>query len=119
MKRAGFGNALGAYFEAHGGYPEDDPEGMLLACGCQAPPLSCDWTRDEGQREFCDEGNIVYMDKIPGDPGGPTPYCYWSDGASYKLYAKLENGKDPEAALKSECVGRNYNFGVSSSKTKP
>lgn len=110
MKRAGFGNALGAYFEAHGGYPEDDPEGKLVACGCQKPPLSCDWTLDEGQREFCDEENIVYIGKIPGDP---------TNGSSYRLYAKLENGRDPEASLKSECAGKIYNFGVSSSNTKP
>lgn len=112
-------NALGAFFDEHGVYPASDEHGRIVACGCYEPLLPCDWTRDEGQREFCDTQNIVYMPKIPGDPKGSPPYCYTSDGLSYKLYAKLEGGRDPEANLKSECQGRIYNFGVSSSNTKP
>jgi hypothetical protein len=110
--------ALGAYFEDHGIYPEaEKASGKMKACGCGSGIVICDWDRDEGQREFCDEKNIVYMIKVPGDPAGQPAYCYSSEtgGNSFKLYAKLENSRDPEARGPYSCGERNdYNLGIAS-----
>lgn len=115
------GTALEVYMSDHGGYPPAFPGdgGKIKACGCGGGTMSCDWDVDPGQREFCDEERTVYMIKVPGDPTGSPHYCYWSGGTSYKLYAKLENSKDPEAKLDVDCGGENYNFGISSPNTTP
>lgn len=110
--------ALGAYYEDHGAYPRaEEASGKMKACGCGSGTVACDWDRDEGLREFCDEKNVVYMIKVPGDPAGQPQYCYWSGtgGNSFKLYAKLENSRDPEARGPYTCDGRDdYNLGIAS-----
>ena len=116
-------NALEAYMSDHGGYPTAS-NGQIKACGCKSAVQAdaCDWDQDEvpNLREFCDENNTVYMSKVPGDPTGDPAYCYWSDGNSFKLYAKLENKNDPEAKLDVTCGGTpKYNFGISSPNTTP
>jgi len=112
-------NALEAYMGDHGGYPSSS-NGKIKACGCGNGTLECNWDEDSGERELCDKNNTVYMSKVPGDPSGNPNYCYWSDGGSFKLYAKLENTNDPEAKGPYTCAGyTTYNFGISSSNTKP
>ncbi len=108
-------NALEAYFSDHNGYPEAS-NGKIMACGCQDPGLACGWDDPVGQREFCDGNNTVYMAKVPGDPlSDPNhSYCYQSDGNYFKLYAILENEKDPEATIEVTCAGKDYNFGLAS-----
>jgi len=117
-------NALEAYFNDYSGYPRDpDNDGKMNACGCGNGTLDCDWDSEAGNREFCDKNNTVYMSKVPGDPVSSTdfPYCYDSNGSYYKIYAKLENEKDPEAKLDVTCGGgtQKYNFGISSANTVP
>jgi len=112
-------NALEAYMSDHGGYPLSS-NGKIMACGCGGEARECNWDEDSGQREFCDANNTVYMSKVPGDPTGSPNYCYWSDGKSFKLYAKLENSKDPEAKGPYTCAGyASYNFGISSPNISP
>jgi len=108
------GNALEAYFSDHNLYPLASG-GKIKACGCTDTPSVCGW----GEGKFCDENETVYMVKVPSDPKQNPDYCYWSDGTSYKLYAKLENTNDPEATLSVSCAGEDYNFGISSSNTTP
>jgi hypothetical protein len=114
--------ALGAYYEDHGSYPlAEEASGKMKACGCGSGVVVCDWDRDEGQREFCDEKNIVYMLKVPGDPAGQPRYCYWAGtgGNSFKLYAKLENNRDPEVKGPYSCGEReDYNFGIASPRVE-
>lgn len=45
-------------------------------------------------------GTTVYMNKIPCDPLGPTPYYYSVDNnnLTYTLCACIENKADPEAS---------------------
>jgi len=55
--------------------------------------------------EWADRGGALYMKSVPGDPRGGD-YCYETDlgvGTFYKLYAKLENIKDP-AIEKTGCA---------------
>jgi len=66
-------------------------------------------------------GGTLYMKSVPGDPKGGD-YCYESDGTYYKLYAKLENTRDPKIITPSSsvCTAANgYNYGVSSSNATP
>lgn len=113
-------NALEAYMNDHGGYPQASNE-KIKACECGSGNQECNWDEDIGERELCDANSTVYMSKVPGDPVASPNYCYWSDTSSFRLYAKLENAKDPEIlpvdATKS--CGADYNLGVSSSNTKP
>jgi len=118
-------NALEVYMSDHGGYPSSS-NGKIRACGCGNGTRECNWDEDSGERELCDVNNTVYMSKVPGDPiansatSSSPNYCYWSDGTSFKLYAKLENTKDPEIGGPYTCAGNStYNFGISSSNTKP
>jgi len=73
--------------------------------------------------EWSDTTGTIYMKSVPVDPKGGD-YCYESDvdGTYYKLYAKLENTKDPKIITpnSSVCPAANgYNYGVSSSNVKP
>jgi prepilin-type N-terminal cleavage/methylation domain-containing protein len=111
-------NALEAYFNDHSGYPSG-ASGRILACTCEQGDRPCDWTQDPGEREFCDENNTVYMNKVPGDPVNDPPYYYRSNGTYYQLYANLENNNDPEASLSIPLGEENYNFGVASPNCSP
>lgn len=115
--------ALNVYLQEHGTYPpaETDEGGKINACSCTALPTLCIWqSGSQPGGEFCDVGKTVYMQAIPGDPTGNPPYCYWSNGTSFKIYAKLENKGDPEIKGPYACGGDlarydKYNFGLSSS----
>jgi len=69
--------------------------------------------------EFEDAKGTVYMKQLPKDPSGNPEYCYFYDPGppmSYKIYAKLENSKDPKIGGPYTCGGNNtYNYGVASS----
>ena len=83
------------------------------------PPL--DWSSS-----FVNSSNsdVLYMKKLPSDPKVGYSYCYDSDaiGSYYRLYANLENDKDPnllESPSVCQTDGQLYNYGVSSSNTSP
>ena len=83
-------------------------------------PLSIPEAGNEWKDTSVSEGTL-YMKSVPGDPKGGS-YCYESNGIYYKIYAKLENMKDPKIASPSSsvCTAANgYNYGVSSSNTAP
>lgn len=72
---------------------------------------------------FTDEsGQIVYMKELPQDPSGDYEYYYESDeaGSYYKLYARLENPRDPSLVETGYVVAslveedKAYNFCISS-----
>lgn len=130
--------ALEAYQNDHGGYPVSrtaplDPAtntGKIKSCGgCDTTPalLGCEWSGTDN-REFCDSQKTVYMRMVPGDASGNPNYCYDSDGVYFKVFARLENTKDPDCISKNAsndclanvmCLGNGYNFGISSGNTTP
>jgi len=76
--------ALEMYYNDKGAYPTSIP------------------VRGNEWRDTSVTGGTLYMKSVPGDPKGGD-YCYESDGTYYKLYAKLENTKDP-AIEKTGCA---------------
>jgi len=73
--------------------------------------------------EWSNAAGTIYMKTVPTDPKGGN-YCYESDnnGTYYKIYAKLENTKDPKIITPSSsvcAVANGYNYGVSSSNATP
>ncbi len=70
----------------------------------------------------CGNAFLPYLEAVPCDPRGEN-YAYETDGQSFKIFAKLENEKDPsisEVGCQGGCgPGGAYNWGVSSSNTRP
>lgn len=99
--------ALEMYYNDNGKYPLTADLQALLNSGGS-------WTAASGQ--------TIYMKTVPKGPKGES-YCYESnDGTYYKIYAKLENTKDPKIITPSSsvCTAENgYNYGVSSSNVTP
>lgn len=72
-----------------------------------------------GGSEWKDAQGTLYMKSVPADPKGGS-YCYESvDGTWYRLYAKLENNRDPKIIVPNSSVCADYNYGVSSSNISP
>lgn len=112
---------LEMYYNDIGRYPSGAVNGKITGCGSQiASPTECDWGSS------WQLGPTLYMKTMPIDQ--KTKYCYESStGKYYKLYARLENSRDPS------CLGGNcyppprscggdanfYNYGVASSNESP
>ena len=116
-------NALEVYSKENNAYPLSK-KGMILSCVCGSdPPEVCAWGKKSGgPREFCDQNNVVYLKELLSDPTGLIPFCYFSDGKLFRLYAKLEVVSDFEAfpdKVTKKCNGIDYNFGYSSPNTSP
>ena len=88
--------ALELYFQNNGVYPSDDGSGNIQ-CPFYPGAYQALW----GTKFYCKnslESEIVYMQKLPKDPG-PDGYYYQltnADRFSYTLSAKLENTNDPD-----------------------
>lgn len=122
-------NALEAYMSDHGSYPSVDA-GRIVGCTCTNQ--ICEWGGSLN-REFCDTSSTVYMKELPDDviaaAGGQPHYCYWTNGQSFKLYARLENENDPDCLehdAQKKCVETartcnsvNYDFGIASGNATP
>lgn len=124
---------LETYANDHARYPDATKEevngegrqlgGRIKSCTCGEPTgkaEACDWRLGgSGPKKFCDEDNKIYLSEILADPKGDRVYCYWSDGVSFKLYAKLEDPNDTEIfpnGTTITCYGMDgYNFGLVSS----
>lgn len=119
--------ALEAYNNDNGQYPNDNGSGIIVSCG-SACDQACVW----GNSEFCDEDGAVYMVDLPKDPYDPYTYYYdvlGSTNNQYQLYARIENTRDPKVQKNAEdipqkyqslsCGSENCNWGVSSSNTSP
>jgi len=95
--------ALEMYYNDKGAYPTSIP------------------TRGNEWRDTSVTGGTLYMKSVPGDPKGGD-YCYESNGTYYKIYAKLENTRDPKIITPNSAActaASGYNYGVSSSNTTP
>lgn len=71
-------------------YPAADASNKIIGCGTTALPTTCDWGT------AWEKNGAVYMSTLPIDNSAYN-YYYESDGASYKLYARLENTNDQQA----------------------
>lgn len=98
-------SALETYFNDKGAYPTG-VNGVMTGCDAlDAQP--CNWG---GQ--FKDNKGTLYMVLIPKDPLETQKYYYVSGGASYKLYAKLENTLDQgDGVSQAGYSGTSCNFG--------
>ncbi len=102
--------ALEAYFNDKGLYP-------LTA---DLPSAGAPWqdTLPSGG------AGTLYIKEIPSDPTHPRyQYTYRSDGASYKIFAYLENQKDKDiescsAVTDETCGNESCNYGVSSANVR-
>lgn len=111
---------LEMYYNDKGGYPAEGADGKIMACGAdRSSPGDCLWG---SPWEL--EGTL-YMKTLPEDVR--RNYCYDSAGGSnYRLYAQLENTRDPNC-LGGDCAtprscgssGNIYNYGVSSANVSP
>lgn len=101
--------ALELYYNDYNAYPSST-EGKINVGG------ALNWGD-----EFKDAKGTVYMKELPKDPTGNPEYCYmnFTSPVSYKIYAKLENSKDPKIGGPYTCAGTSYNYGVASSNTTP
>jgi len=63
--------------------------------------------RFQGCGNSFSSGSTVYMNKIPCDPLGPTPYYYLpnNNNLTFELCTCLENRADPEPTPVSICIG--------------
>lgn len=105
--------ALEMYYNDKGGYPTSSGDGRIN--GCDTNP--CDWGNP------WEEDEVVYIKTMPYDPR--AKYCYESGGTDYKIYARLENPRDPDC-LNNDCASfvtcggeAVYNYGVSSANVTP
>ncbi|MGB9911055.1 MAG: type II secretion system protein [Microgenomates group bacterium] len=95
--------ALEMYYNDNGSYPLTNQMQTLLNTGGS-------WTAAGG--------STIYMKTVPKGPKGDV-YCYESDGSYYRLYAKLENVRDPKIITPQSSICASYNYGVSSSNITP
>ncbi len=56
--------------------------------------------------------STTYMAKVPCDPSTGSSYSYTSTGATYTLYACLENSNDSQLDSTNKCSGTTYSFTV-------
>lgn len=87
-------------------------------------PLTADFPASGGEWKDA-TSNELYIKEVPADPKYGDYYYVSGDGQSYKIYARLENTKDPAvpkdadgdpvAYPGTDCDGELCNYGVSSS----
>jgi general secretion pathway protein G len=80
---------LETYYNDNAGYPIAETN-LIKGCGTTALPTTCDWGT------AWEKNGAVYMSTLPIDNSAYN-YYYESDGASYELYARLENTNDQQA----------------------
>ncbi|MGI5826143.1 MAG: type II secretion system protein [Patescibacteria group bacterium] len=72
----------------------------------------------EGNLGLVDANDTIYIKEWPTDPSGNPEYCYLTDsnGTYYGLYARLENGQDPDisAGLFNCGTVSTYNYDATS-----
>jgi len=111
--------ALEMYQSDNGVYPSSNSSGQIVIASIPLD-IPLDWS---GRVQFIDPDQTkgtVYMQELPNDPHVSPSYCYISIGSAYKLYAKLENTNDLQRLpVNVSCNSVDYNYGVSSSNTKP
>ncbi len=83
-------DALELYYNDFGKYPNDDGLGNFVGCGTEAKSSAC----SSGQIWSNSTNGTIYMVQVPQDPNGGRYLYVSSGGASYQIYARLENERD-------------------------
>ena len=113
--------SLEAYINDKGRYPASDASGRIMGCGTDAVKTACTWGGEFAMTSGTSK--IIYMAVLPKDSkvsnGRGYIYQTGANGKAWKLYANLENAKDPVLMTFSPTVScgtaGNCNYGVSSS----
>lgn len=98
--------SLEAYVNDHRAYPTSTSAGEI---GCNP---ACPWGSP------MTDGQSTYMPALPDDAVSNLSYRYSSSGASYTLYAHLENPDDPnidDSIAGIECGTLDCNYKITSS----
>ncbi len=100
--------SLEAYVNDHRSYPLSDVDHKII---CKTGS-SCNW----GQ-PFTDDTGTIYTAALPSDPVGATYQYISTTGASYTLYAHIENTEDPnvQTGLGISCGTLECNYKITSS----
>jgi len=95
--------ALETYMNDKGVFPPSSPDGKILWCGTEAAPdaVACPWGYPLTDVATAGEDKTVYLAALPKDSNPAQTFFYEAveiDGINkgYRLYAKLENIKDPD-----------------------
>lgn len=110
-------SALEIFYNDKGYYPS----GTSMIQGCGSSESACTWGGS-----FEGTNNTLYMAELPKDPSGGQTYYYLSDGTEFRVFARLENLKDPSVPHSGDtpqsysgtvcsATGARCNFGVASS----
>lgn len=116
--------ALEAYMNDKGQYPTASLDGKIMGCGTDGDE-ACEW----GGAFSADE--VIYMARLPSDSKAPSRQFRYEAGPSgigWRLYARLENDRDPVLDLDGngeydpevdnygmECGTEMCDYGISSS----
>ncbi len=97
--------ALEMYYNDNQSYPTASLDGKIMGIS-----WGSEFSKTYGTQ------TVIYMKELPKDPAANWHYCYESNGSYYKLFAKLENNKDPSYNPSGySCGGDNtYRYGVRS-----
>ena len=117
------GDALELYYNDFGSYPIDDGTGNFIGCGVGAQTTAC----SAGQIWQNSDNGTTYMVQVPEDPNGGKYFYVSATGASYQIYAHLENDRDRDVPIDGSgdptyyttptgttCVTGSCNYGRSS-----
>ena len=85
--------ALETYYTDKGRYPDGDSEGRIEGCA-PTGTTACEW----GEIFQADTNGSIYMVALPVESDSKRKYIYMTDGlgASYQIYANLENVTDTD-----------------------
>ena len=114
--------ALETYYNDAGEYPLSNSSGEIVGCGTISSPTACSWG------ESFATNTTTYMVELPEAPASQQ-YDYISDGDSYAIFARLENGRDPDIPEDTDGIDQVYdgtdcgtgvcNYGISSPNIRP
>ncbi len=88
--------ALQAFANDFGSYPQSDANGKIIACDYNNTGLvACTW--GAALAAYKNNVKITYISILPADPESDKNYYYEAsaNGATFSLFAALENDKDP------------------------
>ncbi|MFC1627262.1 type II secretion system protein [Patescibacteria group bacterium] len=123
-------DALEAYYNDQGEYPDDNASGNIMGCGADALEL-CTYGTSSFSNTTTD---TVYMIKMPADPALGSSYYYDAipnavGNNSFQLYTRLENTRDiavhkdvddnPQVYDSLNCGTLECNYGIGSTNITP
>lgn len=106
--------AVTAWAGDFGEFPDDDGNGKMLACDAgntfkvTGNFSACDWGKS--LIAFTNDGQQLYLSKIPADPLPADHYYYKRTSSGFSLFSILENTQD--ASYVSDAGAADFGAGV-------